>query len=137
MLLMLILVTTHVHWFWTVWTKYWNWGNKFLQNLNNWILWFLLEHMYYILCMYIFIQFSFGPHLYFVRTTPIYRPDHTYFVRECALGLLGSTTEIWHFWVGNLTIDFNLFEGLWNKDVPTVTFKRCSSLNKTKKDKTV
>ena len=96
---------------------------KLRENLNNWILWYILEHIYYILCMYIFIYLSSGRHLYFVRKWCflILLPG------DSALGLLGSTTKNWHFFGREHN---NLVLICMNCFVPTVAFKRCSSLNK-------
>ena len=43
-------ITTHVHWFLTAWTKYWNWGNVFVK-FKELIFWSWNVHICYIACM--------------------------------------------------------------------------------------
>ena len=61
-------------------------------------------------CVYTY--FSSGPHLYFVRTPPLFRPEmmFSYFTPKLQ-------QKNWHFLVRNIKISFDLPEGLWNKDL--------------------
>ena len=47
--MIILIFSAQFHWFWVVWTKYWNWGNV-SANFKELICFYILEHTCYITC---------------------------------------------------------------------------------------